>query len=338
MNFVYSSSDSYCEIAGISMYSLMENNKSAEEINIYLIDNHISEANKKRLNDMVASFGRKLHYVQLLDIEERAGIKINIGRWNISTFGRLFLGTLLPESVEKVLFIDCDTLILQDLTPLWEKDMEGKWLWGADDCRGEAYRTNIGLQPTDNYINNGVLLMDLKAWREEKVEEKLLQFIRECSGDITFVDQGVQNGVISKLGKSGLLPPKYNSITIYYDFTYENILKLRKPPVHGNAEDYKEARENPAIVHFQSCFRSGVRPWTKGCKHPLTGTYLAYKAKTPWKDEPFRPDDRTIPQKLLKFGTDLLPENLMVDLVSIVHAKIYPMARNLKQKLVGKGK
>lgn len=114
-----------------------------------------------------------------------------------------------------MLFIDCDTLVMQDLTPLWEMDMGDKWLYGVDDCRGAAYRTNLGLQPTDNYINNGVLLVDLDAWRKNNVEDMFLRYIRENQGDITFVDQGVQNGVLSKLGRSGILHPKYNCMTVF---------------------------------------------------------------------------------------------------------------------------
>lgn len=57
MDIVYSSSDSYCEIAGISMLSLLEHNRSVKELNLYLIDNSISEQNKHRLESMIAGFG-----------------------------------------------------------------------------------------------------------------------------------------------------------------------------------------------------------------------------------------------------------------------------------------
>lgn len=166
MDIVYSSSDSYCEIAGISMLSLLEHNRNVKELNIYLIDNNISEDNKQKLEGMIAAFGRTLTYLNHPDIEKRSATEINVGRWNISTFYRLFLPSMLPETVKKVLFIDCDTLVMQDLTPLWEMDMGDKWLYGVDDCRGEAYRTNLGLKPEDNYINNGVILVDLEAWRK----------------------------------------------------------------------------------------------------------------------------------------------------------------------------
>ena len=230
MDIVYSSSDSYCEIAGISMLSLLEHNRNVKELNIYLIDNNISEDNKQKLEGMIADFGRTLTYLNHPDIEKRSATEINVGRWNISTFYRLFLPSMLPETVKKVLFIDCDTLVMQDLTPLWEMDMGDKWLYGVDDCRGEAYRTNLGLKPEDNYINNGVILVDLEAWRKNNVEEMFLQYIRTNQGDITFVDQGVQNGVLSKLGRSGLLHPKYNCMTIFFAFNYKNLIKLRKPP------------------------------------------------------------------------------------------------------------
>lgn len=333
MDIVYSSSDSYCEIAGISILSLLEHNRNVKELNLYLIDNQISAENKQKLENMIASFGRTLTYLAHPDIEKRSATEINVGRWNISTFYRLFLPSMLPETVKKVLFIDCDTLVMQDLTPLWEMDMGEKWLYGVDDCRGAAYRTNLGLQPTDNYINNGVLLVDLDAWRKNNVEDMFLRYIRENQGDITFVDQGVQNGVLSKLGRSGILHPKYNCMTVFFAFDYKNLIKLRKPPVPGDPAQYREAVENPAIVHFQSCFRMSIRPWVEGCKHPYAKTYLAYKEKSPWKDTPMKPDDRTAPQKVLSAVTSAMPERLMVDCISFVHTKIYPLARNLKQRM-----
>ena len=59
MNIVYSSSDSYAPIAGVSIMSLLHNNTDADEINIYMIDNNISDENKKRFENMVDKFGRK---------------------------------------------------------------------------------------------------------------------------------------------------------------------------------------------------------------------------------------------------------------------------------------
>ena len=333
MNIVYSSSDSYAEIAGISMDSLLKNNQSMEDIQIFMIDNAISTMNRARLDSIAQTFGREIRYISKPDVQAMAGTQINVGRWNIATFYRLFLPSILPQEIDRVLFIDCDTLILQDLTPLWEMDMGDKWLYGVDDCRGAAYRTNLNLKPEDNYINNGVMLIDLKAWRENNVETMFLDFIRAHRGDITFVDQGVQNGVLSGINRSGLLHPKYNCLTIFFAFSYQNLIRLRQPPVPMDEHEYRQAVGSPAIVHFQSCFRLGLRPWTKGCKHPYTDVYLHYKRRTPWKDEPLRPDDRTFAQKALNLLAISMPETWMVSVISVLHTKLYPLMRDIKQSV-----
>ena len=56
MNIVYSSSDSYAPIAGVSIMSLLHNNTDSESINIYMIDNSISAENKHRFEEIVGQY------------------------------------------------------------------------------------------------------------------------------------------------------------------------------------------------------------------------------------------------------------------------------------------
>lgn len=331
MTVVYSSSDTFSRIAGVSILSLCINNKETEDLRIYMIDNGISEDNKKKLEETAGMFGRKIIFVQPPDIEKMAGLKINTGRWNISTFERLFLCTILPEEETRALFIDCDTIVADGLAELWKTDMNGKWVCGVDDCRSAAYRTELGLKPGDRYINNGVLLIDLDAWRKNNVERMFLDFIKDRKGDITYADQGVQNGVLSRSGRSGYLHPRYNCMTIFFAFGYDELMRLRKPPVLMDREEFEEAVKDPAIIHFQSCFRMSVRPWERGCVHPYTNIFRILMAMTPWGDEPLFPDSRTIPQKILSAAASRMPESVMVPCISVLHTKIYPAGRMLKR-------
>ena len=66
MEILYSSSDSYASLTGISILSLLENNKTDEEINIYIMDNCISEENKKKLRYVVESYGKNIYFVLVL--------------------------------------------------------------------------------------------------------------------------------------------------------------------------------------------------------------------------------------------------------------------------------
>lgn len=78
------------------------------------------------------------------DMKELTGQEIDTRRWNISTFGRLYMASALPETVHKVLNIDCDTIIVDSIEPLWNTDMTGKVFGGMLECINDRYRRNVG--------------------------------------------------------------------------------------------------------------------------------------------------------------------------------------------------
>ena len=95
MNVVYSSSDLFAEIVAVSIVSLLEN-CLGERIHIYIINNGIKLENQKKLRTLVEKYDQKLEFLALPDIEKIVGRKISVGRWNISTFGRCFLCSIMP--------------------------------------------------------------------------------------------------------------------------------------------------------------------------------------------------------------------------------------------------
>ena len=169
MNVVYSSSDSYSMVAGISMYSLLESNQSVDELNIFLIENGMSQENKDKFTTMCRKFNRQITFIPISDIEKLTNSSINIGRWNISTFARLFYSSLLPEWVDKVIHIDCDTMIMSSLEPLWNIDMKDKIVAGAYDCIGDSYKKEIGMKPDDTYISAGNIMLNLAEIRRRNL-------------------------------------------------------------------------------------------------------------------------------------------------------------------------
>lgn len=332
MNIIYSSSDSFAPIAGVSVMSLLENNKDSEELNIYLIDNDISEENKNKFTNLVNKYNRNLIFIPKPDLNKQAGLNINTGRWNISTFFRLFLCTILPKDINRCIFLDSDTVIRHSIKELWEMDLEGKLVGSADDCRSDRYKTELGLSPDSTYTNNGVMLIDLEKWRQKNVEKDFLDFIIKYNGDITYVDQGVLNGVLAKDNLVKVIHTKYDAMTIFFDFNFKDLMKVRKPEHHLSEEEYNETVTDPYIIHYTSCFMSGTRPWNEKNNHPFRCDYLKYKEMSPWKDSPFIPDDRKSLKKLMTSVCNILPKPVMIGIISLVHSKLYPMVRSLKKK------
>jgi len=163
MNILYASDDNYAEIASISIVSLLENNKDAGNITFFMLDNGLSSQNKNKLLNLVEKYSGNIIFVDIPDIEKLVGIKLDPGFWAISIFARLFAASLLPEDIEKIIYLDCDTLIRSSLLPLWNENLSGNLIGGCEDGIPVLHKKSIFLKKTDIYVNSGVLLIDLKA-------------------------------------------------------------------------------------------------------------------------------------------------------------------------------
>lgn len=333
MNVAYSTSDLYSELAATSIASLLENSKDVDEINIYIIDIGISEKHRQDLLDLATTYGRYLEFLEDLNVEDIVHTKINVGRWHISTFSRLFLLHVLPEGLDKVIYIDCDMIIRHSLKTLWEMDMEGAWCMSVDDCRGKMYRKDIGIPVSSIYTNNGLMIIDLEAWRRNDVENKFVDFINEYHGDITYMDQGVLNGVFQPLEKVKLLPISYNAQTVCYDLGYDGLQACRKPVWAYTREEFEKGITDPTVVHFTTCFMSGTRPWFKVDHHPYRKEFLKYRSLTAWRDAPLWDDKTPSKKKLMTKISQILPKPITYGIIHVAHVWAYPIARNIKTKL-----
>ncbi len=333
MDILYSSSDSYAFLTGISILSLLENNKSCEHIHIYIMDNAITELNKNRLVGVVHSYNREITFVPMPDMKEKTGIDIKTGRWNISTFGRLYMAEILPLNVEKVLNIDCDTIIVDSLEPLWNMDISKYIVGGMLESINDRYRTNIGMNAGESFLNGGILMMNLNRVREERYEDKFTKFIKKYSGRLGYLDQDVINGVVSEKDKI-VLPIRYNVISIYYYSTYEQTLKYRRANKFYSKKEFIESVKNPGLVHFTTCFLDGLRPWIEGNRHPWREEFLKYKAMSPWSDQPLSKDKRSKVNKTKTFIVKHCPRIILVPIVSLLHGVVVP---NKNKRMMARG-
>lgn len=282
LNIIYSSDDNYYIYMGVSILSVLENNRNFNSINIYIVDNNINDVNKLELKKLVESYQRNIIFI---DFEKyKKYLKLNMP-WeiSISAYARLFVASMLANNIDKVLYFDCDTLIVSNLNELWNQDINDFYVAGVCDTVSSNTKKAIGLNNVDLYINSGMILINLKKWREDNLEEKLLTFIEKYKGNVIHHDQGVINGAIKN---KMILPLKYNLMTQYLMMSRDDIIKFYKveDPFYSQ-EEIDEAINNPVYIHYTPGFTT--RPWVKGCKHPYVDLYWKYLKLTPWKD--FKP-------------------------------------------------
>ena len=331
MNIVYSTSDLYSPLAGISMTSLLMNNQDVEEIHIIIMDNGISDENRMKLRFTAESFQRDIVFVPLAD--SLSNVEINLQKWDISTFGRLFEASSLPD-YDRVIHIDCDTVIDGSLQELWDLDINRAVVAGASDCLSDEYKKNIGLSCNETYLNAGVLVLNLKKIREDNYEKTFLKYIEENSQFLTYVDQEVLNACIAENEKV-IIPLQYNSYSILHYLTYKHLKILRNVNYMFSEQEFLKAKKYPIILHFTGCFLEGTRPWIMGDDHPLNDVFIRYKDISEWKHMDLWEDKRSVKTKIISKVIKHMPKCILAPIIGYVHG-IYIPRRNKQMQLKGK--
>lgn len=288
IHIVYASDNRFAEILGVSLVSLYENSQDIEVV-VYILDSGIAEKNKHKIECVSQKYNRKIVWLAAKNICDELSINVVADRGSLSQYARLFVSRDLPENLERVLYLDCDIIIRKSIRELWELDLHGKTIAAMMDAFSKYYRKNIDLEENDIMFNSGIMLIDLKRWKEQQVEKRLLNFISKKKGRIQQGDQGALNAVLSH--DVYCFEPRFNAVTIFFDFTYQEMMRYRKPPKFYREEEVNQATRDPNIIHFTTSFLS-KRPWMVGCEHRYADMWMNYKALSPWKDSELWNDNR----------------------------------------------
>ena len=182
---------------------------------------------------------------------------------------RIYLPELLPDE-PRVLYLDCDILALDDLRPLWVTDLGDGYLGAVTNVWepwNAGYPGQLGLQMRD-YLNSGVLLLDLEAMRRDRITQALLDYAN--AHELTWADQDALSAV---LGPGRVhLHPRWNAMNSV--LTFDGAVD-----VFGE-EAVAEARARPGLRHFEG--PSVNKPWHLLCGWRDRETYRRHRRATPW--------------------------------------------------------
>lgn len=185
-------------------------------------------------------------------------ITMQIKHISHATFYRLQLPELLG-TIEKCIYLDVDIVVKKDLKEFFNTDMEDKYVAGVkaagyyypEEKKARNMRL-LGLDAFDQYVNAGVLLINLQKMREDnlsKTFEKLLE------KNFPSQDQDILN--VACYNHIRILPPKYNAMTKYSVGDKEVYDTIECLPLCYSREEWEEACESPVIIHYADKWK----PW-----------------------------------------------------------------------------
>lgn len=306
LNVVYGSDDNYAKFLGTSMLTMFQSNKDAERIRVFALDCGIQEENRQHLEKIAADYGREITFVPVHEAVESLSLNLGAHKIAVASYARLFLSTLLPEECEKAIYIDCDTLVTDSLAPLWETDMGDAYIAGCQDVVDSYFLDVIHMDRSLKYINAGVLLINLKAWRQEHMQEKFIQIIRDFGGNVPHHDQGTINAACG--ARRVIVPVRFNVTTSLFSFPARTIRRMYFLEDYYTQEDLDEATSHPAIIHFTTGLLG--RPWEKGTEHPYRQAFWDAVNQTPWKGLAEKEDSRYFALKAFAAVYKFMPRRL----------------------------
>lgn len=247
-----------------------------------LHDSGLAAGERERLAQMLATHGATL---DCRDVSGRLPAGLVMARFSPAAWYRVLLPELLPE-VPRVLYLDCDLLVLDSLLPVWDCDLAGKTVAAVTDVSHYAglRAVVLGLPSAVSYFNSGVILFDLERMRRTDVAARIFAHAVGNAAVIQFPDQDSLNAVLYQ--ERHPLPLRYNLQMACFN-TAPHKLSL---PV----AEVRAAMAHPAAVHFTSAWK----PWHYRCKHPLRSLYADYRRQTPWPE--FELEGRTLKNLLLR--------------------------------------
>jgi lipopolysaccharide biosynthesis glycosyltransferase len=270
MDIAIASDLNYLPHAGTLIRSLYDNNRT-NKLNIHLLTMDSRVVTDEPLEDFFRSIMSSRVNVQIHFIRNDNPFITRIPEGGVilsrATYLRFLAAELIPA--DKILYLDCDMIVLDNLQSLFETNLENRILAAVPDLfvGPSSIKHSFSLR----YFNSGMLLLNAKKWRDEKWLDKSIQFIESkfetmCKGKKHYGDQDIMN--MLAIGKVTYVHPRYNVVNPIY---------LRRSFFKGKIFD--ETIKNPAIVHFAG----GAKPWNNWEIHPLSDRYIFYRTQTPWK-------------------------------------------------------
>ena len=250
----------------VALVSMLENDRGSQ-FDVHLATSATDARLEARLQRSIAGYGSVALTIHRVCLDSYAHFFVS-SHITLESYLRILAADLLGDDIGKILYLDCDLVVLDSLRELWETDIGGHSLAAAPDLYGGFRREALGMPAESAYVNAGVLLLNLARWRRERIAERLARFI-EDHGELTFHDQDAINAVLH--GSIRLLNRRWN--------VQAQMFRATRRAVGDAFAAIREACRNPAIVHYAG----PEKPWRFRVSVAQRRCYFRYLSLTDWR-------------------------------------------------------
>lgn len=264
------SNEKLAPMFGVVMTSVGINVKS-DDVMMYLLHNGLKDKTIKRLNKIAERFHIALELMEInTSLLKDCPTNKKLHYADIMMYARFLLPSMLPD-LDKVIYLDCDLVINGDLKDLWDFDVNGVAVAMAPDHLYKDATTLERLKMTNGeYLNSGVIVMNLEYWRKHNVQNRVLSFIEDNGKDLIYFDQDALNVTLQN---------ERRKLPIKYDCTPYHLLRNLDNFPSEIHEEIRKARIAPTIFHYMG----PTKPWSLGSYVPGKELFKKYQRLSGWR-------------------------------------------------------
>lgn len=270
MNIAIALNENYYYCTYVMLLSLFENNRNSD-IEVFIMYNLLCDEYKEEFQKLSSRFSQKISFVDMSEIKFPEDLP-STTQWPVEIYYRLALQDILPEEVDRVLYLDTDVIVNGDISEFYNSDFKGKSFVGVQDYyinKNGLYSQQKQLlgqiieeKPDYVYFNSGVLLMNLKKLRGLVSLNVYLEAIREIRHFLFCFDQDLLN------------------FLFYDDILLDDSERINLPAhfFYEEGKGYEWIAENGLLIHF-----TGKKPWSSdSVRFETERLWWEYAKKTPY--------------------------------------------------------
>ena len=257
MNILLTINKKYVKLVNILLNSIQLSNKDTK-FDVYILHRELDIEDKNIIESGLDLNKFNIKMIKI-DEEEVKNFPQYQKRYPKEIYFRLFATKYLPENLDKILYLDSDTLVINKLDELYNMDFEGNFYIATTHVKKILRKINeVRLRIDDDvpYINTGVLLINLKELRKIDVQKEVCEFVENNSKKLMLPDQDIITALYGEKIKI-VDALKYNlgdrDLNIY------NLNHIKNPI------GLKWVKENTVIIHYYG----RNKPWNKNYRGKL---------------------------------------------------------------------
>jgi lipopolysaccharide biosynthesis glycosyltransferase len=234
-------------------------------IDAWVIDDGIDGRSRERIEES-AHRNTKIHWLPSRG-NELSGLPL-WGRMPATTYEKLSIADSLSEDITKIIWLDCDMLVLADLVELWNMPLDGRHLLAVTDALIPTFGSRFGVTgwqqlgcpKSSAYFNAGVMVIDPAKWRASGVSHAAIDYVKRFRNGIYYWDQQALNAVLC--GLWGAVDERWN-----WSATLDRL--------HNGKTELPSSR----IIHFNG----NLKPWVVREAMSFDTEYFRVVDTTAWK-------------------------------------------------------